>query len=158
MQYFFATLLILTSGCLPKPSSPILLPQTQIETTLAVQGNTGEWSSASPEVAAEFQHTFRTFGEETGTEKATVQLQLGAHYFSQLQGQHRWIVSGSIAVVLGDLGAAPGATVHQEVEVPVFLEHPHEGANDALLASLPLLKREVQNLITTATDQRLSDN
>ena len=157
MQYFFAALLILMGGCLPKAPPPILLQHTQIETTLSVQDSTGDWSSASSELEAEFHRTFRAFGEETGPQQARVQLQLGAHYFSQLQGQHRWIVSGSIAIVLGDL-AAPEATVKQDVEIPVFLDHPHQGSDDALLASLPLLKRHVQNLITTAADRQPSDN
>ena len=157
MQYFFATLLILMGGCLPKSPPATLLQHTQIETTLSVQDSTGDWSSASSELEAEFHRTFRAFGEESGTQQATVQLQLGAHYFSQLQGQHRWIVSGSIAVVLGDL-TEPEVTVKQDLEVPVFLDHPHQGSDDALLASLPLLKRHVQNLIATATERRPSDN
>lgn len=157
MQYFSTFLLFLLCGCLPKASSPILLHQTQIETELTVQSSSGDWSSASAELATEFQRSLGVFGAGNGANQATVQLQLGAHYFSQLQGQHRWIVSGSIALIL-DASDSAEATIRQDVDLPVFLDHPHQGADDALLASLPLLKRQVQNLILAANEQSPADN
>ena len=157
MKPIYAVLFLFLSGCLPKTSLPVLLPESSVETEVRLQDNSGEWAAASQELSVLFQDTFAAFGDTTATPSARLKFELSARYFSQLQGQHRWTVSGTLSLFLGS-GETDEPTASVPVELAVFLDYPHEGEEEALQAALPLLQREVQDLIQGATPTPPSSN
>ena len=157
MKPICAVLFLLLSGCLPKTSLPVLLPESSVATEVSLQDNRGEWAPASQELSGLFQETFAAFGEASAAPEARLTFELSARYFSQLQGQHRWTVSGSVSLFLSSEDSAE-PTASTPVELAVFLDYPHEGEEEALQAALPLLQREVQDLIQGATPTPPSSN
>ena len=75
-----------------------------------------------------------------GPERSTaVFLDLSAQYFSALEGRYRWVVSGTLWLreqKSGRLDAFP-------VEAVAYLDLPHLGYRDALVAAAPAIERQV---------------
>jgi hypothetical protein len=81
---------------------------------------------------------------ETQTPSPTLHLEIQARRFSQLHGKTRWRISGAMEFV------GPGPTTPLQFEFPVFLDHPHQGENAALLAAIPHLERRFEKLKSNA--------
>jgi len=77
---------------------------------------------------------------KTQEPQPALRLEIKARRFSQLQGKTRWRVSGSMELI------GPDQTNPLQFEFPVFLDHPHQGENAALLAAIPHLERRFEQL------------
>ena len=157
MKSIYAVLFLSLCGCLPKTSVPVLLTDSKLETEVRIQDNQGEWSTASEELVRQFQDSLEVFGEHDVAGISRLKLELSARYFSQLQGQHRWTVNGTLSLYL-DVRQPEQLSASAPVELAVFLDYPHQGEEDALEAALPLLKRQVQDLIQSALPSPSSSN
>jgi hypothetical protein len=74
----------------------------------------------------------------------TLRLEIQARRFSQLHGKTRWRISGAMEL------AGTGPSTPLQFEFPVFLDHPHQGENAALLAAIPHLERRFEQLKSNA--------
>jgi hypothetical protein len=77
----------------------------------------------------------------TATEKATLKIDIHAQSFSQIQGRYRWVITGSMHLELGEVREGLAFSF------PVFLNHPHEREEAAMLAAMPMLERRVEQLL-----------
>ncbi len=134
-------------GCLPKTPSPAQLPDTVLSFSLSVLQDNGSKVAASSALQASAIEAFEAHSLPSGTQKVSVDLTLDAHFFSRIQGQQRWVVTGDVTLT-GD-----GLNLTEAVNFPVFLQHAHQGEEAAIQAGLPLLKRQIDSLLRKANPQ-----
>ncbi len=72
-----------------------------------------------------------------------VLVDLQASAFSNMQGRFRWVVSGHVGATSGH----PDHSLVETVDIPVFLRFAHEGEEEALVAAIPMLERQLDALL-----------
>ena len=148
MHRFIQTALLFgLIGCLPKTPSPAQLPDTQLSFSLSVLQDNGTKVAASSTLQEAANEAFASHSLPTGTQKVSVDLTLDAHFFSRIQGQQRWVITGELTLTGESLGLS------EAVNFPVFLQHAHQGEEAALKAGLPLLERQIDGLLRKANPQ-----
>ena len=148
MHSFIQTALFLgLMGCLPKTPTPAQLPDTQLSFRLSVLQDDGSSVAASAELQEAALATFGAHSLASGTKSVSVNLTLDAHFFSRIQGQQRWVITGSVTLTGNTLALT------ETVNFPVFLQHAHQGEEAALRAGLPLLERQIDGMLRRATPQ-----
>lgn len=75
-----------------------------------------------------------------------VVLRTEARFFSQLNGRFRWVVVVDATVMPGD---GPDDALTESIEVPVFLNFQHQGADDAIDAAGPVVDPRLRRMVGT---------
>ena len=172
MRFLLVFLSIMTLGCLPKSAPLPAIHGTSVDVVvLQNTPNTTDWAPGPTAVThalreaftesglkastntgtAEPSNTARTFEARFASQKPAndgeliLYVEISARYFSQIQGQYRWVLSGHIGASL-----QKGEELHNTqmpFEFPVFLDHPHEKETAAIEAAVPMLLRHTDRLL-----------
>ena len=94
----------------------------------------------SPSTTLRLELLAKTAGDAT----VIVLMEASARFFSQMNGQYRWTVD--VRLTLAPSGQLV-AEVHDDFEVPVFLQFDHEAEAEALIGALPVIERRLGALL-----------
>jgi|GEM_PF-3891240 len=172
MRFLVLFLSIMTIGCLPKSAPLPAINGSQVDVVVLQNSpNSTDWAPGPTATTQALQNAFvesglslvsdssaatpadtsRTFearfaAKKPGTSgELLLYVEISAQYFSQIQGQYRWVLSGHIGASLLD-----GEDLHtnnMSFEFPVFLDHPHEKETAAIEAAVPMLLRHIDQLL-----------
>jgi len=128
-------------GCLPKQPAPAQIEGASIRLEIQSADRLGQTEAAPEAVTNAFSARVALHSSESPSAEASLEVVLSAHRFSQIQGKYRWMIEGSMHLTLGENAE------QLEFSFPVFLEHPHEQEEAAMLAAIPMLERHLEQLL-----------